>query len=80
MQENIKKLVALGIFSSSGETIQDPNGIEHVNRREHLISNIELPISDEDAIALCSILGTEEYDDYFGLIQKLLQIIETAPS
>jgi hypothetical protein len=79
MQSNVKELVKLGVFPKSEDALKDPNGIEYIDNIQALIDNITLPISNDDAVGLCSILRNDD-DDYFGLTQTLLQKIETAPS
>lgn len=79
MQRSIEKLVKMGVFPKSEDAIKDPKGYEYIDNIQSLIESIKLPISNDDAVGLCSILRDDD-DDYFGLTQTLLQKIETAPS
>lgn len=79
MQSNVEELVKIGVFPKSEDALKDPKGIEYINNIQILIDSIKLPISNDDAVGLCSILRNDD-DDYFGLTQTLLQKIETAPS
>ena len=75
MQIAVKNLIKLGVFPKSEDAVNDPKGIEYI---QALIDGIKLPVSNDDAVGLCSILRNDD-DDYFGLTQTLLQKIETAP-
>lgn len=78
MQSSVEKLIKLGVFPRSEDAVKDPNGIEYIDNIQVLIDSIKLPVSNDDAVGLCSILRNDD-DDYFGLTQTLLQKIETAP-
>jgi len=78
MQIAVKNLIKLGVFQKSEDAVKDPKGIEYIDHIQALIDRIKLPVSNDDAVGLCSILRNDE-DDYFGLTQTLLQKIETAP-
>jgi hypothetical protein len=47
-----------------------------LRRYELLIRSIERPITDEEAMSLVGVLGT---DDCFGLAWSVVHLIETAP-
>lgn len=76
MQYCIKQLIELGKFPTAGESVNDPNGQEHIEKVHSLIKEIRTPISNLEAIALATIFGE---DGYFGLAQTLMHIIESAP-
>lgn len=79
MQKSIQDLVGLGVFPKTEDLLNDPKGEEHLNKMQALLESIELPVTNDEAVALCSILGDEEWDDCFGLTQTLMRIVETAP-
>ena len=71
MRVSITQLVALGQLPS--ELGASAPKIEEF---EHLIQQIEAPLTKAEALALLSVFGQ---DDCFGLAWSLLHLVETAP-
>ncbi|MFV5536604.1 hypothetical protein VXQ47_17805 [Acinetobacter pittii] len=77
MQKPVKELLLLGPFPVSELALTNDHALELVQKIQTQIEQIKEPITDEEAKALCTLFGP---DDYFGLAQTLMGIIETAPS
>ncbi len=71
MQASVEALVQLGPLPSSG----NPD-VAKLEKFQCLLTQIEQPISDDEARALVKLFGP---DDCFGMAWTLLHIIETAP-
>lgn len=67
----IEGLLKFGPFPSE----QQANP-EVIDQQEKLVKQIQLPILDEEAKALLTLFGP---DDYFGLAWTILHLIESAP-
>ncbi|MDX8255529.1 hypothetical protein [Acinetobacter pittii] len=76
MQKPVKELLLLGPFPVSELALTNDHTLELVQKIQTQIEQIKEPITDEEAKALCTLFGP---DDYFGLAQTLMGIIETAP-
>lgn len=71
MQEAIENLMRLGrLPASAGATAAA------IQAFESELSNVETPVSDDEALALIKLFGP---DDCFGLAWTVLHLIETAP-
>jgi len=70
MRDAIHDLLSLGRFPPSASV--DP---DRIRRQQDLLSRISPPLEDDEAKALISLFGP---DDYFGLAWTLLHLIETA--
>lgn len=77
MQKPVKELLLLGPFPVSELALTNDHTLELVQKIQTQIEQIKEPITDEEAKALCTLFGP---DDYFGLAQTLMGSIETAPS
>ncbi|WP_163001307.1 hypothetical protein [Pannonibacter phragmitetus] len=71
MQPIVAKLLELGPLPDSMNV-----DVVKLELFERLISQIDLPISDDDAKVLVTLLGP---DECFGLAWTLVHIIETSP-
>ena len=71
MRPQVQELVALGPFPA-----EDAATDEEVQRREELVTAIEPPITDEEARALVTVFGP---DDFYGGAWSVLHLIESAP-
>ena len=71
MRAEVAQLVALGPFPA-----EDAASDEDVERREALLTAIERPLTDEEARALVSVFGP---DDFYGGAWTMLHLIESAP-
>jgi hypothetical protein len=67
----VRELISLGAFPDSSEV-----NLDVIRKQEKLLSEIEPPITKEEAYGLVQLFGT---DDYFGAAWTLLHLIETAP-
>ena len=67
----IQELVLLGPFPSSRQCEQ-----RVIDARAVLLGRIEPPVTDEEARALITLFGP---DDYFGGAWTLVHLIESAP-
>jgi hypothetical protein len=72
VRQEVVDLLELGSMPSSTETSD-----EDVDRWEHGIEQVEPPLSNEEAAALVSTFGP---DDYFGLAFAIVDLVETAPA
>lgn len=72
MQNVISELLKLGPLPSS-----DHPDIDLLGKYQELITAINQPINNEEAIALLELFGS---DECFGLAWTLLHLIETAPN
>jgi hypothetical protein len=71
MQQAISALLVLGPLPSSAAAT-----VPTMQAFEEQLSNVQTPITDEEASALVKLFGP---DDCFGLAWTLLHLIETAP-
>ena len=71
MRPEVAELVALGPFPA-----EDAASDEDVERREALVRGITPPLTDEEARAMVTLFGP---DDFYGGAWTLLHLIETAP-
>src|SRR6188508_2643258 len=71
MREAVMALVRLGPFPS--EKHATPEDLEAVQK---LLEQIEKPVSNDEARALCKLFGP---DDCFGLAWTMVHLIETSP-
>ncbi len=72
MQQAVQDLVSHGTFPRASTA-----DVHAVQRLEKLLSDVRVPLSDEEAKALVKLFGP---DDCFGLAWSLLHLIESAPS
>ncbi|MCH7395996.1 hypothetical protein MMP66_17260 [Acinetobacter dispersus] len=77
MQKAVKELLVLGPFPVSELALTNDSALELVQKIQAQIEQIKEPVTNEEAKALCTLFGP---DDYFGLVQSLMGILETAPS
>jgi hypothetical protein len=68
----IQELLKFGSFPSEQQV-----NLDLIRQQEALVKKIKSPVTDEEAKALLTIFGP---DDYFGLAWTLLHLIETAPN
>jgi len=71
IRDEVRRLVALGPMPDSVATTP-----EQVDQYGNLINKIARPLTNDEAEALLSVFGD---DDYFGVAWTLLHLIETAP-
>ena len=71
MRQEVDELLRMGPMPDEGSAEQD-----QVDRYAELIDGIARPATDDEARALVSIFG---HDDFFGVAWSLLHLIETAP-
>jgi hypothetical protein len=71
MRAGIERIVALGRMPDSTAAT-----VEEVERWEALLATAPDPVTDEEAIALVSVFGS---DDFFGLAFSIRHLVETAP-
>lgn len=71
MQPAVEELMKLGALPSSQNT-----DITKLEKFQNLLSDIEKPISDDEARALILLFGP---DDCFGIGWTLLHLIDTSP-
>lgn len=71
MRNEIEALLALGSFPADVDASDDDVAI-----RAKLLSDVEPPVSDEEAKALLRLLGP---DTFYGLSWTLVHLIESAP-
>lgn len=71
IRDGVRRLIALGPMPPV--TATTPAQVDHYGA---LIDQIAKPVTDEEARALLSVFGG---DDYFGAAWSLLYLIETAP-
>ena len=71
MQHAVVGLRNLGPFPSEKQALLD-----QVKKREQYYHEIEPPLTNEEACVLVRLFGP---DDYFGLAEALMIVIETAP-
>jgi hypothetical protein len=71
MQIKVCDLVMLGELPRADEA--EP---EFLERFQSLLSDVERPVTDEEALALAKLLGT---DDCYGIAWTLVHILEEAP-
>ncbi len=71
MRPEIVRLVRMGRFPAEDETTE-----EEVESRQRLLEGVTGPLTDEEARALISILGD---DDYYGLSWAVVHLVESAP-
>jgi hypothetical protein len=73
IRNEVESLLAFAPLPSSSDTLDDPETVERIQR---LIEAVEGPVSDEEAMALLSVFGP---DEFFGLAWALVHLIESAP-
>ena len=71
IREPIQEMLKLGPLPS-----EQGADVQLVQRYEQLYRMIQRPVSDDEARALVTLLG---HDDYFGLAASLMHLIESAP-
>ncbi|MFC3912237.1 hypothetical protein ACFOSS_02005 [Pseudaeromonas sharmana] len=71
MREQIKNLVSIGVLPA-----EDVASVEEVKFIELIVSSIDGPITDDEAKAIVSIFG---FDEFFGIAWSILHLVETAP-
>jgi hypothetical protein len=71
MQIKVSDLVILGALPRADEA--EPEFLEQF---QSLLSDVERPVTDEEAIALAKLLGP---DDCYGIAWTLVHILEEAP-
>lgn len=71
MRPAVVALRKLGAFPS-----QHTSTLEQVREHERLYREIEPPVTNEEARVLVGLFGP---DDYFGIAEALVNLIETAP-
>ena len=70
MQKCVSRLLELGKFPS--ETVD----VDQIQQIENLLLAVQTPITDEEAKALCSLFGP---DDFYELPWTIIHLVETAP-
>lgn len=71
MRQEIIELCRLGAFPSSNAV-----DLAVIKKQEYLLLSIERPVSNDEARALMSLFGP---DDYYGLAWTVLHLVESAP-
>jgi predicted component of type VI protein secretion system len=71
MRKEVKELVELGRFPATSTV-----NLHTIELQQKLLQAITLPITDDEAEALMSLLGA---DEYFGLAWTVAHLIEGAP-
>ena len=72
IRPEIKELLKFGVFPSEQQV-----NLEVIRQQEMLMQKIKPPVSDEEAKALLTLFGS---DDYFGASWTILHLIESAPN
>jgi hypothetical protein len=72
LREEIRALAQLGPFPSELEATEND-----VRDRQALVQLVNPPGSDEEARALLSLFANN--DDFFGLVEMLSDVVESAP-
>lgn len=75
MRKEVIELNNLGRVPSA-DTIIEKNLEALIAKYEELIASIDRPVSNDEARALVTVLGS---DDAFGLVWPLVSLIESAP-
>lgn len=72
VRQSINELSKLGRFPADNEEISNEKMSEYVS----LIRGIKPPVTNEESIILCGLLGE---DDFYGAAWTVLHLLETAP-
>lgn len=72
MRSEVRHLIDLGVFPA-----EEAATGEQVMSTEILLSAIQRPVTDQEAVELVKLFGP---DSLFGLAWTLLRLVETAPS